>query len=71
MVSRILIGTLDDNIIHGMGDQGKGTHGDRMKKTLSSRMYEVFLVILKVIRSFGSWSSSENYAWKFRYESQP
>lgn len=62
MVSWILIGTLDDNIIHGMGDQGRGTHGDKMKKTLRPRIHEVILVILNIILSSGSWSSSENYA---------
>lgn len=40
-----------------------------MKEAVSSGMPEVILVILKIICSFGSWSSSENCAWEFRYES--
>lgn len=49
MVSGILIGTIDDNVIHGTGDQGRGTHGDKMKETLCSSMPEVILVILKIM----------------------
>lgn len=63
MVSWVLIDTVDDSVVHGTGDQGRGTHGDQMKEAVSSGMPEVILVILKIICSFGSWSSSENCAW--------
>lgn len=69
MVSWILIGTINDNAIHGPGDQERGTHGDEMKRPLSSRMPEVILVISKIVCSFGGRSSSKNYAQNYRYES--